>query len=207
MAEERFVDMAAEMAERFAETAAEHDRTGAVPHQNLEFARHRGAPGLTVPTEFGGMGANLLEFARYQERLARGDGATALILAMHHMLIGGESESGLWTQASFETVCRAAVERGALVNAAATEPGRGSPSQGGLPGTTATPAGGADAAPDSHWTINGVKAYTTGGPELGFLRVAARVDPPAGEAYGARFLVELPLPEVRVVEPAWDPVA
>ncbi|MGB2939828.1 MAG: acyl-CoA dehydrogenase family protein [Candidatus Dormiibacterota bacterium] len=209
MTEDRFVDIAAELAEKFAESSADHDRTGGVPHENLELARRRGAPALTVATEFGGMGANLLEFARYQERLARGDGATALILAMHHMLIGGEGESGLWTQASFEAVCRAAVQQGALVNAAATEPGRGTPSQGGLPGTTATPAGGVDAAdpaPDSQWTINGVKAYTTGAPELGFLRVAARVDPPAGEPYGARFLVQLPSPGVRLVEPEWDPI-
>ncbi|MDP9326423.1 MAG: acyl-CoA/acyl-ACP dehydrogenase, partial [Candidatus Dormibacteraeota bacterium] len=207
MSQDRFVDMAAEMANEFAATSAEHDRTGKVPHQNLKFARHRGAPALTVPVEYGGMGANLLDFARYQERLGHGDGATALILAMHHMLIGGESESRLWTDGTFERVCRAALERGALVNAVATEPGKGSPSRGGLPDTTAAPTGGTDSAGsavDNAWVLNGVKAYATGAPELGFLRVSARVDPPDGEAHAARFLVEMPAAGVRIVEPAWD---
>jgi alkylation response protein AidB-like acyl-CoA dehydrogenase len=210
VAEDEYIDVAAELAAEFSLSAAENDRTGAVPHRNLELARRRGVPALAVPAEFGGMGANLLQMARHQERLSRGDGATALILAMHHMLVGGEAEAGLWTQASFERFCRAAVERGALGNAAATEPGKGSPSHGGLPGATATPGDGVDAAdpaPDSAWRINGVKAYTTGAPELGFIRVAARVDPPAGEAYGARFLVEMPATGVRLAEPDWEPVA
>ena len=210
---DQYQELAAELAAEFAATSAEHDRTGAIPHQNLEFARHRGAPGLTVPVEFGGMGANLLEFARYQERLARGDGATALILAMHHMLIGGENESRLWTQGSFERVNRAAVDRGALINAASTEPGKGSPSHGGLPGTTATPGPQAtgrpsagDPAPDSHWMLTGRKAYTTGAPELAFIRVSARVEPAEGVPYGARFLVEMPAPGASVVDQGWDPM-
>jgi alkylation response protein AidB-like acyl-CoA dehydrogenase len=210
---DQFVELAGELAAEFASTSAEHDRTGRVPRQNLEFARHRGVPALTVPAPLGGMGANLLQFARYQERLARGDGATALILAMHHMLIGGEVEAGLWTQASFEGVCRAAVERGALVNAASTEPGAGTPSQGGLPGTIAVPGPAAvgrtspaNPEPDSAWMLSGRKAYITGAPELEYMRVSARVSPETGDAYGARFLVQPPAPGLTVVEGAWEPM-
>lgn len=212
---DQYQELAAELAAEFAATSAEHDRTGRVPHQNLELARRRGALALTVPQQFGGMGANLLEFAAYQERLARGDGATALILAMHHMLIGGEVEAGLWTQASFENVCRAASERGALINASATEPGAGSPSMGALPVTVAEPAGGTESAddptsmpePDSPWRLTGRKAYTTGAPELQYMRVSARVEPPGEEPYGARFLLDVPADGVRVVDDAWEPVA
>jgi alkylation response protein AidB-like acyl-CoA dehydrogenase len=210
MSAERYLEIAAELAAEFAATSAEHDRTGRIPRQNLELARHRGVPALTVPTGLGGMGANLLEFAGYQERLGRGDGATALILAMHHMLLGGEAEAGLWPQASFEEVCRAAVDRGALVNSAASEPGAGSPSLGALPQTRAIPHEGIDAAAppaDSTWRISGHKAYTTGAPELEYMRVSARVEPPGVQPYGARFLVRMPAPEVTIHEDAWEPMA
>ena len=203
--------MAAELAAEFAATSAEHDRTGRIPRQNLELARHRGVPALTVPANLGGMGANLLEFAGYQERLARGDGATALILAMHHMLVGGEAEARLWTQASFDEVCRAAVDHGALVNSAASEPGAGSPSLGGLPETRAVPEEpGIDlSAPpaDSPWRVSGRKAYTTGAPELEYIRVSAQVEAPGAEPYGARFLVRVPAPGVTIDEAEWDPMA
>src|ERR1700730_4832555 len=115
---DEFEDMAKDLALALSTTSAELDRTGELPRENLERAAAAGVLALTVPRELGGLGADLHQFARYQERLARGDGATALILAMHHMLIGGEAESGLWSQASFERVCRAAVERGAMIKAA-----------------------------------------------------------------------------------------
>jgi alkylation response protein AidB-like acyl-CoA dehydrogenase len=180
-----FLALAAELASEFSETSAELDRNGGLPTRNLDLARERGVPALTVPQDIGGWGANLAEFARYQEQLARGDGATALILAMHHMLIGGEAESDLWPVEAFDMVCRAAVMRGALINAAASEPGAGSPSLGGLPQTRAELDGEA-------WHITGTKAYTTGAPALSYIRVAARVDAPDEEPFSARFLVTMP---------------
>ena len=203
---EDFEGLATGLASEFARTSAEHDRTGELPLANLGRAADVGAPALTVPTELGGMGANLLQFARYQERLARGDGATALILAMHHMLIGGEAETRLWPSDSFAEVCRAAREEGALVNSAATEAGAGSPSMGGLPKTIAEPEDpSAGAAPLSRWRITGHKSFTTGAP-VSYMRVSARVNPDQGEPYGARFLVRLPAEGV-AIEPGWDPAA
>src|SRR5205807_1685560 len=136
-----FGEIADELAAVFRDAGAAHDRAGSPPLENIAAARNAGVLALTVPTEHGGWGADLFQFAEYQERVARGDGATGLILAMHHMLIGGEAESGLWPAADFAEVCHAAVAEGALVNAAGTEPGAGSPSHGGLPQTVAEPAG------------------------------------------------------------------
>jgi alkylation response protein AidB-like acyl-CoA dehydrogenase len=201
-----FEEVAGELASEFATTSAELDRTGELPRSNLDLAAARGVLGLTVPRELGGLGADLHQFARYQERLSRGDGATALILAMHHMLIGGEAEAGLWPPESFAEVCRTAIEDRALINSAATEPGAGSPSMAGLPQSVAEPrepGEGLAAAPGA-WLISGRKAYTTGAPALTFMRVSARVQPPGGEAYGARFLVRMPAPGV-TIEPGWDP--
>ena len=210
MSTEGVLALAAELADAFAATSAEHDRSGEVPRQNLALARARQAPALTVPVELGGMGANLPQFATYQERLARGDGATALILAMHHMLIGGEAESGLWPADTFEEVCRAAVDHGALVNSAATEPGAGSPSLGGLPGARAEPADGVatgSPAAGSAWLVSGRKSYITGAPELEYMRVSATVSPAGGEPFGARFLVRMPAPGLTLDADAWDPAA
>lgn len=204
---EDFEALAAELASEFARTSAENDRTGELPQANLRRAVERGATALTLPTELGGMGADLHQFARYQERLARGDGATALILAMHHMLIGGEAEARLWPRATFAEVCRAIREDGALINSAATEPGAGSPSMGGLPKTLAEPEDpSAGVLPRSRWRITGHKSFTTGAPALAFMRVSARVSPGRGAPYAARFLVRLPAEGV-AVEPGWEPAA
>src|ERR1700730_4166402 len=151
---DEFEDMAKDLALALSTTSAELDRTGELPRENLERAAAAGVLALTVPRELGGLGADLHQFARYQERLSRGDGATALILAMHHMLIGGEAEARLWPPDSFAEVCRAVREEGALINASSTEPGAGSPSMGGLPQTTAEPEDpAARDAPLSRWRI------------------------------------------------------
>jgi alkylation response protein AidB-like acyl-CoA dehydrogenase len=192
-----FVEVADELAAVFRDPGGAHDRAGTPAMENIAAARNAGALALTVPAVLGGWGADLFQFAEYQERIARGDGATALILAMHHMLIGGEAEARAWPEAQFAELCRAALERGALVNAAGTEPGAGSPSHGGLPQTIARPADGA-------WRISGAKAYTTGAPLLAFIRVAARVDADP-EPYAARFLVRMPAEGV-VVGNDWDPI-
>ena len=201
-----FEHVARELASEFTSTSEGLDRSGELPRRNLERAAARGVLGLTVPRELGGLGADLHQFARYQERLGQGDGATALILAMHHMLIGGEAEAGLWPPESFDEVCRAAIEDHALINSAATEPGAGSPSMAGLPGSVAEPEDpteGPQTSPAA-WRISGRKAYTTGAPALTFMRVSARVQPVGAEPYGARLLVRMPAPGV-TIEPGWEP--
>ncbi|MDQ6747295.1 MAG: acyl-CoA/acyl-ACP dehydrogenase, partial [Candidatus Dormibacteraeota bacterium] len=200
---ERFDDLAREAGLAF--TAAGADRE--VTRANLGVATALGLPALTVPRELGGHGANLLEFASYQQILARGDGATALVLAMHHMLLGGEAdaEPGGWPRESWEETCRAAVADGALVNSAATEPGAGTPSQAGIPSTMATLAVGSEGEA-ARWEIRGRKTYTTGAPYLRFIRVSARVEPRGEAPFGARFLLRLPAPGVRL-EDSWRPSA
>jgi alkylation response protein AidB-like acyl-CoA dehydrogenase len=199
----RFDDLARRAADSFVTVDSGADTVRA----NLATATSLGLPALTVPTDLGGLGANLYEFASYQQVLARADGSTALVLAMHHMLVGGETEGGAWPAGPWRELCAAAVGGGALVNSAATEPGAGTPSQAGLPSTTAAPLGAHPAQlAGSRWRLNGRKAYTTGAPFLTFMRVSARVEPPGAEPFGARFLVRLPAAGVRV-EDAWRPAA
>src|ERR687898_1967726 len=88
------VALAARLADEFAERAAEHDRDGSFPFENYERMREEGYLGLTVPGELGGMGAGLLDLILAQERLAAGDGSTALAVNMHVSPIG--QPASLW---------------------------------------------------------------------------------------------------------------
>jgi alkylation response protein AidB-like acyl-CoA dehydrogenase len=82
------VELAGRLADTFAERAAEHDRENTFPVENYEDLRASGYLKLTVPEELGGGGATLPELVLAQERLAMGDGSTALAVNMHVSPIG-----------------------------------------------------------------------------------------------------------------------
>jgi len=86
--EQRFIDLAAGLADDFAKRAAQHDEDESFPFENYEQMRECGYTNLTIPEEFGGLGASLLERVKAQERLAQGDGATALAINMHFNVLG-----------------------------------------------------------------------------------------------------------------------
>ncbi len=75
-----------------------------------------------MPEEYGGHGANPLEVALAQERLARGDGAVALAATMHLGYVGMQTQTRSWPSALFARICREVVAEGALINTAASEP-------------------------------------------------------------------------------------
>ena len=210
---------APDLAARFAARAAAHDRDASFPTENIADLRAAGWPALTVPAEYGGMGAGLSDTVRAVEQLAMGDGSTALAFTMHLQTLGSAAESRAWPAAQFEAVCRAAVAGGALVNACASEPELGSPSRGGLPRTVAVPA----AAPAPGWLITGRKSFASMAPVLDYFIIPAAIQGNAGvtgiegnagiegsagiedrdDAIG-RFLV--PRSAGVQVEPNWDPM-
>jgi alkylation response protein AidB-like acyl-CoA dehydrogenase len=118
------VELAGRLADMFAERAAEHDRNASFPFDNYEDMREAGYLGLTVPEELGGRGASLLELILAQERLAMGDGSTALAVNMHVSPIG--QLASLWRSTGDERlaeVLRRAAD-GTLVYASmSAEPG------------------------------------------------------------------------------------
>src|SRR5919108_5924431 len=81
--EQRFIDLAATLADEFAPRAAQHDEEEAFPHKNYPRLRESGYSILTIPEELGGLGASMLQRLKAQERLAQGCGATALAINMH----------------------------------------------------------------------------------------------------------------------------
>ncbi|MGE3600372.1 MAG: acyl-CoA dehydrogenase family protein [Dehalococcoidia bacterium] len=92
--ERKIVGLAAELADAFAPRAGDLDRDAAFPHENYRIMRDAGYLKLTVPEEFGGMGASLYELMLAQERLAMGDAGTALAVNMHLTPIG--QWAGIW---------------------------------------------------------------------------------------------------------------
>jgi len=188
---------ARDLASRFAERAAQHDREGSFPFENFEELRSAGFFGLTVPRAHGGAEAPLPVFLEVQEEIAAGDGSTALALMMHLKTFGQEREAPSYPKRWFEELCRGAMEDGWLCNTAATEEGLGSPAGGGLPETTARSA-------SDGWVLQGRKTFTTMAPLLHYFIVLAAVPGGDGERpVLANFMILRDDPGVRIEE-TWD---
>src|ERR1700749_2472070 len=86
--EQRFVDLAAGLADEFAPRAAQHDEERAFPYEKYARLRETGYSIMTIPESLGGLGATMLERIKAQERLAQGCGATALAINMHFNVLG-----------------------------------------------------------------------------------------------------------------------
>jgi alkylation response protein AidB-like acyl-CoA dehydrogenase len=193
----RWLELADQLAARFCERAPKHDRAGTMPTENFVDLRAAGFHLLPVPQEYGGWGATLPEAVRVIERLARGDGATALVFDMHVQVVGSLAETRPWNDDRFARFCCEIVEHGALVNSAATEPELGSPSRGGLPKTTARKDG-------NVWRVTGRKSWASGAPVLShFLIPAVLEDAPQGTV--GVFLMAMDRPGVHFEE-TWDPL-
>jgi len=191
-----FMNLADDLAGRAAARAADDDRSGRFPFATFRDLHQAGYLALTVPQELGGCGANVLEVALAQERLARGDGSVALAATMHLGHVGMLAQTRAWQPALFQRLCHEVVTEGALINAAASEPDLGSPSRGGLPSTTATRTA-------TGWRLNGRKSWTSLAPALRYFTVLAAVHPNGEPPYRANFLVPATTPGVQIAE-TWD---
>jgi alkylation response protein AidB-like acyl-CoA dehydrogenase len=189
--------LARDLARRFAERAALHDREGSFPFENFEDLRDAGFMRLTVPRSGGGFEASLRDYLAVQEELARGDGSTALAFMMHAKLFGQQRDGPSYPQHWFAEFCRGAVEDGWTCNTVATEEGLGSPAGGGIPATVARPVEGG-------WVLDGRKTFTTMAPILHYFIVLARIEGPEdGAPELGNFVLFRDDPGVRI-EPTWD---
>jgi alkylation response protein AidB-like acyl-CoA dehydrogenase len=201
--QERILAIVRPLAETFSQRAAEHDRAGDFPFENFAELRAAGLPALIVPEKYGGWGGTLLDTVLAMEALAEGDGSTALSLTMHMQMLGNIEETRSWPESLLAEVCKAAVERGALLNALASEPELGSPSRGGKPKTTARPvyAPGAEAgAPPIAWILEGRKNFASMSPVLDYMLILATLEDGSEQS---TFFVVPPGEGVEIVE-TWD---
>ena len=94
------LDLAGTLADVFAERAGEHDRDNTFPAENWPVMAEAGTSRSPCPAELGGFDADPYEFLLAQERLAQGDGATALAVNMH--LTTCDSFAALWRRTGDE---------------------------------------------------------------------------------------------------------
>jgi len=172
------VAMARELADGIASRAAEADREGRLPPEDVEVLAESGYLGLAVPREYGGRGASMHEAVEAHLELSKASASTGLVAAMNLHLVGTEREHRVWSEEHRERLFRAAAD-GALLNSVASEPALGSPSHGQAYETTAEPLG------DGRLRIDGHKTWITGGRHLTHLLVKLDLD---GEP--AQILVE-----------------
>jgi alkylation response protein AidB-like acyl-CoA dehydrogenase len=196
--QQQILALADELAARFGARADAHDRDGSFPYENYADLHDSGYLRLAIPPEYGGEGADAFTMVLAQERLARGDGSTALATAMLVHLLGRTAEERGWPEPVFATICRTIAAEGGLINSVVTEPELGSISRGGAPATSATPTTGG-------WLINGHKIFATGAPALRYLvtgvTLPASADAPQGESASA--IVEANAPGLRL-ESTWS---
>lgn len=166
------------------------EAAGDVTPEAAAALRASGYTRLTLPREWGGLGATLGEYAAAQLTLGEANAALALVLAMHTHVVGAAFQGGTLPGPMLAALARASVE-GRLVNALASEPELGSPSRGGLPRTTAVPEG-------DGWRLTGRKTWATGARALDLAVVSAAT--PGGEV--VRLLVDMHAPGVGI-EPTW----
>ncbi len=191
-----FIAIARQLGETFATRADQVDRDNTFPFENFRDLHRAGYLALTAPVEYGGSGANLLDYVLTQELIAHGCGSTGLASSMHLSLLGRYAENRLWPTQVYGRVCRDVVEHGALINAVNSEPDLGSPSRGALPSTTGHRT-------TNGWVINGRKKWASLAPALGYFFSLAAVHDGEHPPYRGNFLIPANTPGVRVIE-TWD---
>ncbi len=194
--QQTFVELGRAMAAVVKPSAAMHDRDASFPFEHLPAFYTAKYQALSVPTEFGGLGASLFEAILAQEQLAYGDGSIALVMAMPIHVLGGIIEAQAWQPNQIERISRLIVEQSILLNSAASEREMGSPARGGLFATIARPV-------DGGWLLHGRKIYTTGAPALTHALISATI---ADTSDTAIFLVDLKQTGI-TIEPTWNGTA
>lgn len=117
---------ARELAADFATRAAQHDQDRSAPVENYAMLRNAGFFGLTVPKEYGGMGAGYLGWVVAAEELAQGCPSTALSFNMHVMNTGIVYEDPDMPESARRRVAELVIGEGKLTCGIASEPGSSS---------------------------------------------------------------------------------
>jgi butyryl-CoA dehydrogenase len=182
-------DMARQFAqERLAPGAAERDRTGRFPAEELREMGELGLLGMVVPEEWGGSGTDAVSYALALEEIAAGDGAVSTIMSVHNS-VGCAPVLKFGTQEQQELYLRR-LARGEMIAAfCLTEPQAGSDAS--ALRTRARRDG-------DHYVLDGTKQFITSGSTAGVAIVFAVTDPGAGKKGITAFLVPTDTPGYQV---------
>jgi alkylation response protein AidB-like acyl-CoA dehydrogenase len=173
-------DAARELAQRvLAPRAAELDRVGGFPHDNLRQAAAAGLLGINVPAALGGRGAGAVAYSLAVTELAQACAATTVAICVSNMVAEVVTHFGNDDQRTgfVPRLCSGGLVVGAF---ALSEPGAGSD-----PGGMRTKA----TRTDRGWVLEGSKLWITSGTDAGLFVVWARTSDAPGTRGISTFLV------------------
>jgi alkylation response protein AidB-like acyl-CoA dehydrogenase len=178
----RLVGLAESLSSDFAARAAEHDRDGSYPHEDVQALRDSGYLAAPIPLELGGMGVESVhDLFVASSRLARGEPSVAIGANMHMIPLVNMAQ--LWRVATltgddrraraYGSAMERVVREGTVMAAAISEPGQDLT----RPSTTARRTG-------DGWAVSGRKVFCTMAPAATLLYAAVTFDEGDGERYG-----------------------
>src|SRR5690348_10509749 len=168
--------------------AAERDREGRFPKDELAELAKLGFLGMLVPEEWGGAGADHVGYALALEEIAAGDGAVSTILSVHNS-VGCVPVLRYGSEEQKRRFLRPMAAGEMLAAFCLTEPGAGSDAA--AIKTRAVRHG-------NRWVLNGTKQFITSGSTAQVALVFAVTDPAAGRKCISAFLVPTDTPGYKV---------
>ncbi|MCU0676373.1 MAG: acyl-CoA dehydrogenase family protein [Myxococcota bacterium] len=164
--------------------ALENDRRGTLPRRLLDATRALGLFGVSIPSEHGGLGLDLVPTCRLVAAIARHDRSLATCVGLHAGL-GATPLVNLGTEAQRATWLPKLASGETIASFAATEVGAGSDLS-----SIAT----SFEAHDDRFLVRGEKQYVTNGALAGLVTVLAR----ERGSRGGYALLAVPLPQAEV---------
>lgn len=158
------------------------EKEGRAPESLLADLRKLGIFGLTIPTEYGGLGFTTSEYLRVVEAMARSDMALVLV-PLAHLSIGLKGIILFGTEEQKRSYLTRAATGEMIFAYALTEPSQGSDAQHIKTSATLSDDG-------SYWVLNGSKTYITNGSYTGGMTVFAQLDPENRPGFMGAFIVE-----------------
>jgi len=159
--------------------ALRNDREERFPAEALAGLRDTGFIGMTIPTEYGGGGADPLSYVLFVEEVARGDANVRSIASVHLALVAGPLDR--WGSQQQRDQWLPQLATGEVLGCfGLTEPDHGS--------NPADLRCSARRLPDGGWRLDGRKVFITNGTIAGLALVFARTGGPGARGVSA-FLV------------------
>jgi alkylation response protein AidB-like acyl-CoA dehydrogenase len=173
--------------EKFTERAAEIDRTGEFPWDNLKVLAEAGLTGINVPEAYGGAGADSITHCLLVEELARVCASTSLIPAVNKLATLPLLFAG--TEEQKQRFLPLIADGSAMASYCLTEPGSGS---------DAAAMRSRAVRDGDDYVLNGTKRFITGGGVSKLYIYYAVTDPDAGSKGISAFVLEDSMPGFEV---------
>lgn len=167
---------------RIAPLAADFDKSGEFPLENIREMGQMGLMGIEVPTEYGGAGMDPIAYVLAMIEIAAADAAHSTIMSVNNSLFcNGILKYG--TEQQKQKYVRAIASGEHIGAYALTEPQSGSDA-------SAMRVRAVKSADGNHFVINGKKSWITSGPVAKYLVLFAVTDPNKGAKGISAFIID-----------------